>query len=104
MYNSRLWLIFEIYSSPIESIRVWKKSASLTFVKEERMLKTDFQNDIQLHAVPLSRIKQFRDASQAEPMRTIIIKLDTRTVGPKVMKEIREMILGYGCDLTYLYD
>ena len=33
------------------------------------MLKTDFQNDIQLHAVPLSRIKQFRDASQAEPMR-----------------------------------
>ncbi len=67
------------------------------------MLKTDFQNDIQLHAVPLSRIKQFRDASQAEPMRTIIIKLDTRTVGPKVMKEIREMILGYGCDLTYLY-
>lgn len=46
------------------------------------MLKTEFQNDIQLHAVPLSRIKQFRDASQAEPMRTIIIKLDTRTVGP----------------------
>ena len=67
------------------------------------MLKTDLQNDIQLHAVPLTRIKQFRDASQAEPMRTIIIKLDTRTVGPKVMKEIREMILGYGCDLTYLY-
>ncbi len=67
------------------------------------MLKTDFQNDIQLHAVPLSRIKQFRDASQAEPMRTIIIKLDTRTVGSKVMKEIREMILGYGRDLTYLY-
>ena len=67
------------------------------------MLKTNFSNALQLHAVPLSRIKQFHEASTATLMRTIIIKIDTQSVPSSVKSEILEMIAGYGRDLSYLY-
>lgn len=67
------------------------------------MLKTNFSNALQLHAVPLSRIKQFHEASTATLMRTIIIKIDTQSVPSNVKSEILEMIAGYGRDLSYLY-
>ncbi len=67
------------------------------------MLKTNFSNALQLHAVPLSRIKQFHEASTAPLMRTIIIKIDTQGVPSNVKSEILEMIAGYGRDLSYLY-
>lgn len=54
------------------------------------MLKTNFSNALQLHAVPLSRIKQFHEASTAPLMRTIIIKIDTQGVPSNVKSEILE--------------